>query len=103
MIIFKFVNFFYYFHKMKMYLRVQEGVLCLKTIIISVETVTNAIKARKHLNASGIRAKLVKLSPSLSEKGCTHGLEIENNDTYSAVHILKGLGINYKIFNKGEK
>ena len=103
MIIFNFVNFFSYFHKMKMYLRVQEGVLCLKTIIISVETVTNAIKARKHLTASGIRAKLVKLSPSLSENGCTHGLEIDNKDTYSALHILKGLGIYYKIFNKGEK
>ena len=88
---------------MKMYLWVQEGVLCLKTLIISVETVTNAIKARKHLTAAGIRAKLIKLNPAVSEKGCTHGLEIDNKDTYSAVHLLKGLGINYKIINKGDK
>ena len=46
--------------------------------IITFDSVTYALKARKLLTKAGINAKIVKISGELS-KGCTHGVEIYPN------------------------
>ena len=67
--------------------------------IVTVGSVTYAIKLQKHLLRAGIRSKLVKVGDSMS-RGCTHGLEIDNNDFYSAVKIMRESGIEYHVYKE---
>ena len=76
-----------------------EGVSDLNSIIVTVGTVTYAIKLRKLLLREGIRSKLVKVDSSKNKGGCTHGVEVENRDFYRTVSILKNNGIAYSVYN----
>ena len=68
-------------------------------IIVTVGSVTYAIKLRRLLSRSGIRSKLVKVD-NKAELGCTHGIEINGYDFYAVVEILKNNGFDYRIYNK---
>ncbi len=70
----------------------------MKQSIITVGTVTHALKCRKLLSIKGIQAKLIKLDSSKID-GCSYGLEISVNDYYSAVVILRENDINFSIHN----
>ena len=72
----------------------------MNSIIITVGSVTYALKLKKLLSRESIRSRLVKLSNTDDGLGCTHGLEIEEKDFYSAVVIMKRNEINYKIQSK---
>ena len=74
-----------------------EGVLNLNKTIITVGSITYAIKCRKLLFKNGIRSKLVKLDSSDIENGCTNGIEITEKDFLTVASILRSNGINYKI------
>ncbi|MBQ8303129.1 MAG: DUF3343 domain-containing protein [Clostridia bacterium] len=65
-------------------------------ILVTVSTVTYAIKLRKLLLRDGIRSRLVKIN---SAEGCTHGVEISRTDFYRVVCIMKENNIEYKVEN----
>ena len=66
-------------------------------IIITVGSVTYAQKAKRVLNSANISSKLIKIDSSLSENGCTHGIEIRYNDFLGAINELKEYGIPYSV------
>ena len=67
-------------------------------IIITVGSVTYAIKSRKLLSGIGIPSKLIKVDALLSKNGCTHGLEIPKIHFLDAVMVLKMNGIPYSVY-----
>ena len=70
----------------------------LDTTIITVGSVTYAIKVKKLLERSGITSKVVKVESSKSSKGCTYGIKIPTTLFYNAVVLLKNKGIDYSIY-----
>ena len=71
----------------------------MKKIILTVGSVTYAIKARKLLAASGISAELIKVDASLSTSGCNFGIKIPYNRFLDAVNVMKNKGISYSVYN----
>ncbi|MBE6643884.1 MAG: DUF3343 domain-containing protein [Ruminococcaceae bacterium] len=71
----------------------------MNTIIISLSSVTYAIKAKKLLERNNIKATLIKNSTQNSEKGCTYGIKTDRNYLYDAVAILKKKGIDYSVIS----
>ena len=69
----------------------------MNTIIITVSSVTYAIKAKRLLERERIKATLIKSSSSKSNEGCTYGVKIDSNYLYDAVAILKNKGIQYSV------
>ena len=67
--------------------------------IVTVGSVTYALKLQKILLRAGLRSKLVKVGDGDS-RGCTHGLEIDNNDYYSAIRIMRENGIEYSVYKE---
>ena len=72
----------------------------MKSIIVTVGSVTFALKLQKLFLRAKIRSKLVKVDNTRTENGCTHGLEIRESDFYQAVVIMKSNGINYSVYNQ---
>ena len=68
---------------------------------ITVGSVTYAVKARRLLARGGIKARLIKLSPSESAGGCAHGLVISSARFFDAVVILKENGVPYSLYREG--
>ena len=69
----------------------------MNTIIITVSSVTYALKAKKLLERERIKATLIKNDSSTNQKGCTYGVRIDASYLYDAVAILKSKGIEYSI------
>lgn len=63
--------------------------------IITLNSQTAAIRAHRALASCGIRAKVVRLSPSQSRRGCGHGVETDARDIKAATSCLYYSGINY--------
>ena len=70
----------------------------MNTTIITVGSVTYAIKVKKLLERSGIRSKLIKVESSTSPIGCTYGIKIESSLFYDAVALLRNQGIDYSVY-----
>ena len=70
----------------------------MNTTIITVGSVTYAIKVKKLLERSGIKSKLIKVESSASSKGCTYGIKISTSLFYDAVSMLRNQGIDYSIY-----
>ncbi len=66
--------------------------------IITLGSVTYAIKCKKLLNKHGIKSKLIKVDPGLNENGCTYGVEFPKESFYTAVMILRQENISYKVY-----
>lgn len=71
----------------------------LNVAIITVGSMTYAIKARKALSHEGIKSKLVKLEKN--KDGCSYGIELKEERLYSAVVVLRTNGIEYKLLRGG--
>ena len=71
----------------------------MKKVIFTVGTVTYSIKCKKLFSKNGIEAKVIKINPGPLNKSCTYGIEVSQNDFYSAIAILKESGIGYSIYN----
>ena len=69
----------------------------MNNIVISVGAVTYAIKLKKLLLRNKIYARIVKVEND--NGGCTHGVEINEEDFYHAVVIMKENAIAYTIKN----
>ena len=72
----------------------------MRTTLLSLGTVTYALKARKLLGQMGIKAKLVKINTKSADGGCNHGIEIQDIQFYDAISILRSEGISYTVVPK---
>ena len=70
----------------------------MKKIKLTLQNATYAIKARNLLTKGGLRVKIARLT-SPTEGGCTHGIEISENDLFSAADILRRGGVNYRVIH----
>ena len=68
-------------------------------MIISVGTMTHAIKAKKAVQRADIEAKLVKIISEKSEGGCMYGIKLDSRRFYDAVVQLKNEGIDYTVYS----
>ena len=66
--------------------------------IITLGSVTYAMKARRLLIREGIRSRLVKVLPENTDNGCTHGLVIASARFFDAVVVLKKHDIPYSVY-----
>lgn len=71
----------------------------MKKIIVTVGSITYAIKLRKLLTRVGVDATLVKVDNRNGEIGCVHGVEIPMSDYYTAVVIMRDNNIQYSVYN----
>lgn len=71
----------------------------MNSTIVTVGTVTYAIKLRRLLLRAGIRSKLVKVESASTDGGCTHGVKISASDFYRAVVVMKGNGVDYSVYS----
>jgi len=69
----------------------------MKRITIMIGTPTYAVKAKNLLSRSGIKSRLVKLDGGEEGTGCTHGLEIYEEQLYSVASVLRERNISYRI------
>lgn len=69
----------------------------MNAIIITVSSITYALKAKKLFEREGIKATLIKKDLSKNTKGCTYGIKIDARYLYDAVAILKNKGIDYSV------
>ena len=72
----------------------------LRGTVLIVGSVTYAFKARKLLLRAGIDAKLIKVNGTASVTGCNHAIEINPDDFYSAVAILRENAVEYSVLSK---
>ena len=60
----------------------------MKYCIIPISTQSYAIKGEKLLKSKGIRARMTKVDPAKTPKGCAFGLEIECSSKTAAYSLL---------------
>ena len=65
----------------------------MKSSIITVTTVTLALKAKKILAKEGIRSNVVKVESA--QNGCLYGIEFPTQYFYDVVSILRNNYIEY--------
>jgi hypothetical protein len=71
----------------------------LNTIILTVGSVTYAIKVRKLLEHAGVKCKVVKINSENTQNGCSYGIKIDERMFYQAVAILRANSIDYAVYN----
>ena len=69
----------------------------MKKSIITFNSITYAIKARKLLSREAVKTKLIKLDSTGEEGGCKYGLEISSAELYFAVSILRNAELEYRV------
>ena len=67
--------------------------------VITLSSVTYAMKLANQLRRKNIEAEVVKVDSSKTKNGCTYGVKIQMKDIYEAVNILKQLEIPYSLYN----
>lgn len=72
----------------------------MKTTILTVQTITIGMKAKKVLLRHDIKARIVKLDTSDSKAGCGYGLEFSEKNFYEAVRALRENQIPYGVYKK---
>ena len=65
--------------------------------VLTLGSVTYAIKSRKLLVKSGIKSKLIKID---STGGCTYGIEFDRDKFYTVVKILRDADLEYKVYRE---
>lgn len=70
----------------------------MKTIRITVGSVTYALKLRRLLSRAGIPSRLIKVDSTESADGCAHGVEILTEHFYQAVVIMREKQIEYSVY-----
>ena len=68
----------------------------MRKIIITMSSVTVALKAKKLLESKNISSRLIKIDSMKANSSCTHGIEIDYKNFMDTVSILKSKGISYK-------
>ncbi len=65
--------------------------------ILSVGSVTHALKAQKLLADIKIHSKLIKLDSGTSPDGCIYGVIINDNDYPDSAVVLKRGGVSFTL------
>lgn len=73
----------------------------MKICTASLISLTYAIKAQKELAKRGFAAKVVKLDPSLSKKGCTYGVEFDCTEGRAVRAALSAARISVTGYHNG--
>ena len=63
--------------------------------VISMKTMTAAIKGKRVLRASGVDAEVVNLDSSITRGGCAYGLRCTKGRAGDSVRILEAGGVEY--------
>jgi len=72
----------------------------LGNIVIALGAVTVAVKVKKILQHSGIKADLVRASSRAENSGCTYGIKISFPYFYDVIDIMKTHGISYSVLSE---
>ncbi len=75
----------------------------MRTITVGVGSVTYAIKARRLIERSGIKTKLIKTASSPNDRGCQYGIVFSENQFYDVIALLRNNGIEYSVFRNISK
>ena len=67
----------------------------MKTDILTIPTLTLAIKARKLLSKNGINAQVIKIDTSSSTSGCVYAIKFDNSLFFTVINTLKDADIPY--------
>ena len=68
--------------------------------IVSMRSMTMAIKAKKALNSVFIDCEIIKLEPNMTKKGCAYGIKFDRINMHAVTNVLNNKRINYsEIFN----
>jgi len=70
---------------------VQENSMC----ILTMKTMTRAVKARDALAGRGIRAEIVGLDPALTRYGCSYGIRFPSEEEARARRILEEKNVSW--------
>lgn len=68
-------------------------------IIVTFDSVTYAMKAKRLLSKSGINSRLVKVG-SEYKNGCAHGVEFHASNLLDAANIFRTVGLKYSVYNE---
>ena len=74
-----------------------EGAYDLKRTIITLGSMTYAIKAKRLLGSIGIPSRLIKVDSTESKEGCQYGIEIPYAAFMHAIDILRSNRIPYSV------
>ena len=74
----------------------------MKKTVITVDSVTYAIKLKRVLAKAKIHTRLVKVNQGDLSGGCVHGVELADEDFYQAVVIMRDNNISYSVYNGKE-
>ena len=77
-----------------------EGEKRLNMTIITVGTVTTAMKVKRLLQRNKIQSRLIKVEPLKEMDGCTHGIEFESKYFYFVVNELIKEDIKYSLYSQ---
>ncbi len=101
---FIFLNFFHVLHKLIscFYFKSTRGGIPIikEQVILTVGSMTYAIKAKRILARAGIRIAIKKLDKTETKQGCAYGIEIPKDYLYTAVDRLKEARIPYSVYEK---
>ena len=61
----------------------------MKKDILTIPTVTLALKAKRLLSKKGITASVVHFNSNENKNGCSYGIEFDIKDYFSVLSILK--------------
>ena len=67
----------------------------MKYYLITLRSMTYALKAQKRLGDNGIASETIKLGSEYAKRGCTSGLRIDFRDKTAAERLLTASGIPY--------
>lgn len=63
--------------------------------IVSLKSMTVALKAKKALNQSYIDCEIIKLEPNMTKKGCAYGIKFDCINIYSVENVLNENRVKY--------
>lgn len=63
--------------------------------VASMKSITIALKAKKALKEFNIDSEIIKLEPSMTEKGCAYGIKFDCINLYPAENALQFKKIKY--------
>ncbi len=70
----------------------------MKKEIITVKTITLALKAKKMLVRENIKSRIIKVDSSKTEHGCSYGIEFNSADFFTVISILKENEFMYSVY-----
>ena len=67
----------------------------MKQCIIAISSVNHAIRCEKIIKSNGYYARITKLQPQSTQKGCAYGLAVNCNDLPFVLSLMNSNGCFY--------